>query len=245
MISGILTVLWKEVKEYSQQRGSSRGTALMLGIPILILGIVMPLQFGKAWIESPISLIAWSWIPLFLAINVIADSIAGERERHTLETLLASRLSDTSILFGKLFASMLYALFFTFLIIVVGIITVNVRYFGGSIIFFPLSFLAVGITSSILGTGFAVSAGILFSLRAATVRQAQQTLSLGIILVAVLPSMLFTIFPAGMKESIGAWIESIDGELAVMIIFGFFLILDGFLILLSMKRFKRQKLAVD
>ena len=118
MISDILTVLWKEVREFSQQRGSSRGTALMLGIPILILGIVMPLQFGKAWIESPISLIAWSWIPLFLAINVIADSIAGERERHTLETLLSSRLSDTSILFGKFFASMFYALFLTFLIVV-------------------------------------------------------------------------------------------------------------------------------
>ena len=62
MISDILTVIWKEAKEYTQQRGSSRGTALMIGVPLLILGIVMPLQFGKAWIQSPVSLIAWAWI---------------------------------------------------------------------------------------------------------------------------------------------------------------------------------------
>ena len=135
MISDILTVIWKEAKEYTQQRGSSRGTALMIVVPLLILGIVMPLQFGKAWIQSPVSLIAWAWIPLLLAIQIIADSIAGERERHTLETLLASRLSDTAILLGKLFASMLYALVMTFLIIITGIITVNLRFFGGGIIF--------------------------------------------------------------------------------------------------------------
>ena len=245
MISDILTVIWKEAKEYTQQRGSSRGTALMIGVPLLILGIVMPLQFGKAWIQSPVSLIAWAWIPLLLAINVIADSIAGERERHTLETLLASRLSDTAILLGKLFASMLYALVMTFLIIITGIITVNLRFFGGGIIFFPVSFLAVGMLASILGTGFAVSAGILVSLRAATVRQAQQTLSFGIILVAVLPSMLFTVLPVGMRKSIGSRLDSVDGVQAAVIIFGFLLVLDVVLVLLSMKRFKREKLAVE
>jgi ABC-2 type transport system permease protein len=245
MISDIVTIIWKEIKEYSQQRGSTRGTALTLGIPLLILGIVMPLQFGKVWIHSPVSLIAWAWIPLLIAISVIADSIAGERERHTLETLLASRLSDTAILMGKFFASMLYALTMTFLIIITGIITVNLRFYGGGIIFFPLGFLAVGILASILGTGFAVSAGILVSLKAATVRQAQQTLSFGIILVAVLPPMLFTVLPAWMRKSIGAWLDSIDSVMAAGIIFGFLLALDIVLVLLSMRRFKREKLAVE
>ena len=36
---------------------------------------------------------------------MIADGIPGERERHTLETLLASRLSDRSILLGKVMAA--------------------------------------------------------------------------------------------------------------------------------------------
>ena len=34
--------------------------------------------------------------------SLVADSFAGERERHTLETLLASRLPDRAILAGKL-----------------------------------------------------------------------------------------------------------------------------------------------
>jgi ABC-type Na+ efflux pump permease subunit len=35
---------------------------------------------------------------------MITDSIAGERERQTLETLLASRLPDRAILLGKVAA---------------------------------------------------------------------------------------------------------------------------------------------
>ncbi|MDP2984349.1 MAG: ABC transporter permease subunit [Candidatus Latescibacter sp.] len=245
MISDILTVIWKEAKEYFHQRGSSRSTVLMMVVPLLVLGIVMPLQFGKAWIQSPVSLIAWTWIPLLLAVNIIADSIAGERERHTLETLLASRLSDTAILLGKLFASMLYALVMTFLIIITGIITVNLRFFGGGIIFLPVSFLAVGMLASILGTGFAVSAGILVSLRAATVRQALQTLSFGIIIISVLPTMLYTLLPSVMRKSISLWLDSVNGVHAAAVIFGFLFALDMVLVMLSMKRFKREKLAVE
>ena len=40
--------------------------------------------------------VMWMWFSLLLVINVVADSFAGERERHTLETLLASRLSWVS-----------------------------------------------------------------------------------------------------------------------------------------------------
>ena len=44
-----------------------------------------------------------------MIISFIGDAIAGERERHTLETLLASRMPDRAILLGKVIAIVLYA----------------------------------------------------------------------------------------------------------------------------------------
>ena len=67
---------------------------------------------------------------------VIADSFAGERERHTLETLLASRLSDHSILFGKIAASMAYGWLISLSCILAGAITVNIVNWHGQIFIF-------------------------------------------------------------------------------------------------------------
>lgn len=48
--------------------------------------------------------VVWAALPITLAGAMITDSIAGERERQTLETLLASRLPDRAILLGKVAA---------------------------------------------------------------------------------------------------------------------------------------------
>jgi len=70
----------------------------------------------------------WAWVPLFLVMGVIAYSFAGDRERHTLETLLASRLSNRAILLGKIAAAVGYALRVTLLSLAAGLVTVNVAH---------------------------------------------------------------------------------------------------------------------
>ena len=72
---------------------------------IAVFGVFLPLQNGASWVTSPITMVYWAWMPLMLVTGVIADSFAGERERHTLETLLASRLPDRAILLGKVAAA--------------------------------------------------------------------------------------------------------------------------------------------
>lgn len=242
MISDLLTVMRKEGIELLHLRGSLRGTITVTLLPILILGIIFPLQFGREWAESPITLIAWAWIPLLFTTTVIADSIAGERERHTLETLLASRLPDRAILFGKLLTSMFYGLAITTLVVFAGLITVNIAHSGEGLILPDPRFLLAGLAVGILGTGFASSAGILVSLRAATVRQAQQTLSFGIIIVAMLPGLLVNVLPAETKARIFGSIDTMDPMLAGLAAAAFFLLLDGALMILAMKKFKRTKL---
>jgi ABC-2 type transport system permease protein len=242
MMTDILTMLRKEWLEYMHMRGSGKGTFFSMVVPLLIIGIFLPLQFGRLWIESPASLVAWAWLPLLLTTMVIADSIAGERERHTLETLLASRLSDRAILFGKLLASMLYALSLTLLIILAGLVTVNIAHADQGFVFFKASMLLAGFLSSFLGTAFASSLGILVSLRAATVRQAQQTLSFGVIIIAVLPTLLINVLPPDLRADIIVALESMNATLVAVGAIAFFFLIDMVLIAWAVRRFKRGRL---
>ena len=99
MFKDIVTIIQKDLKEILSTRGNRKTGLISLGIMVAVIGIFMPMQSGTAWFTEPILPLVWSWFPVFLMISMVTDSIAGERERNTLETLLASRLSDRSILF--------------------------------------------------------------------------------------------------------------------------------------------------
>src|SRR5215207_5614395 len=96
MLTDISTVIWKEWKEFLGQRS----TLLSMLFFLAVFAGLLPLQAGERWVDSPLSVANLVFVPLFFVLTVIADSFAGERERHTLDTLLASRLTDRAILFG-------------------------------------------------------------------------------------------------------------------------------------------------
>src|SRR2546425_5506608 len=106
-MSDILTMVWKESKDLLFQ-GGWRSLIRPL-IVVGIMGIYLPLQLGPQWVDlTPIGMILLLWIPFFVIISFIGDVIAGERERHTLETLLASRMPDRAILLGKVIVTVGY-----------------------------------------------------------------------------------------------------------------------------------------
>ena len=130
MITDIITVARKELRELliiGDPRGRSKFSLLIV---IAIFGIVLPLQNGTDWITSPISIAVGAWIPLLWVSSIVADSFAGERERHTLESLLATRLSDRAILFGKLLASLVFGLLMTWTILLISLLTIYIAFAG-------------------------------------------------------------------------------------------------------------------
>ena len=163
MITDILTVAWKELREMLVQ-GDPRGRSKMsLILLVVIFGIVLPLQNGRDWINSPISILVWGWMPFLWVSGIVADSFAGERERHTLKSLLSTRLSDRAILFGKLLAALLYGCILTWIILLVSLITVNVAYARGGAAAFPAAIInrsgrvhgaCLGFGGQHRGTGF-------------------------------------------------------------------------------------------
>jgi ABC-2 type transport system permease protein len=239
----IITIIWKEWKEVLLQ-GGSRGRYWPF-LFILIVGIILPSQGGTIWIDTPAGLILSLWMPLLLVNNLIADSFAGERERNTLETLLASRLSDLSILLGKILASAIYAWGMTMIVMLVVLVTVNVQSWQGQIRLYSTDVLLGAPILAFLSALFSTLVGVLISLRASSVRQAQQTLGLAVMLLVFVPSIGINLIPDEWMASIGQWLiglNVIQGAFTLGIII---LALDGFLFLLARSRFQRSELILD
>src|SRR5207247_1194445 len=100
----------------------------------VVLGIFVPLRMSPERYFNPFQLLIYAFFSAVVITTVIADSFAGERERHTLETLLASRLSDRAILFGKIAASIAYGWVIAMLCVLAGTITVNVANWQGQVL---------------------------------------------------------------------------------------------------------------
>jgi ABC-2 type transport system permease protein len=195
---------------------------------------------GRDWITSPVMAVAWAWVPMFLVSTVIADAFAGERERHTLETLLATRLPEHAILFGKMAAAIGYALGMCTVSLVLGLVAVNVAFPDGGLVLYSGRTVAGMIAAGLLGAVLVAALGSIISLRAATVKQAQQTLG-GMIFV------LFLVPAVGVK-----WLwkdRNIDvmeraaaaGYLGVAFV-GLLVLADVALILFALSRFRRERI---
>ena len=78
------------------------------------------------------------WIPFFVIISFIGDAIAGERERHTLETLLASCMPDRAILLGKVLAVVFYAWGMGVISLLPGLVLVDLFRTQGDWVLYPL-----------------------------------------------------------------------------------------------------------
>jgi len=247
MIADILAVLWKEMKELSlrQGRGLGRGLLGTLIIP-LVFGIFLPWQEGRRWVStSPFPLIFSVWMPLLFVSSVVADSFAGERERHTLETLLASRLSEGAILFGKLAAAVSYAWGMTMISLLLGLVTVNLIYGRGELLLYPAETAGSMVLLSLLGAGLMGGIGVLVSLRSPTVRQAQQVMSL--VSMVLLFGVIYGLraLPLAWREALLRPLLAAGVKQVVLFALAALLLLDGVLLAAAMARFRRARLILD
>jgi ABC-2 type transport system permease protein len=240
------TVFWKEWKEIVLERSAGGSGSLRPLILVAALGIFVPFRMGPERFFSPYPLLIYAFFSAVVITAVIADAFAGERERHTLETLLASRLSDRAILLGKVAASLAYGWLIAILCVLAGCITVNALNWHGHVLLYhdAASWLILLLGPPLAG-GAVSASGVLVSLHASTVRQAQQTMTVAILLLG-----LAMIFGANMLPlSWRAWFGEIlvNWSLAELVLAaaGVMLFVDIGLLLAGMARFQRARLILD
>lgn len=195
MLTDLWTVMWKEGREVLRMGGRRRRAVVRLIVAIGALGVIWPWQLGPQFITTPIGVLLAAFTSAMHVAGVVPDSFAGERERHTLETLLASRLSDRAILFGKLAALLVYGLCAAVIVLLFGWATVNIIHREGAILFYQVSSLVAAAAFSIIAAGFMGAVGVLISLRAATVKQAQQILATLMLVLVFAPMIALPAIP--------------------------------------------------
>ncbi len=142
------------------------GFIRLIVVYVGILGLYLP-----SAIENPnLALIPFVFIPLYMSGLMGIDSIAGERERGTLETLLSSPLKPLSLLTGKILFSAFAGTGFLILSLGVSILFRSVR---GMALPTPHSVMSVLFLCLVSG-GFGAALGMHVSLKARSSRSAQQ-----------------------------------------------------------------------
>jgi ABC-2 type transport system permease protein len=237
-MNDIWTMIWKETKDSILQGGL---TALVRPVLLMgILGIIFPLRFGLQWLAlAPLVVGIVVYFPLLLVLSFVGDSIAGERERHTLETLLASRISDSAIVLGKIIVTTVYAWSTALLGLLLGLVVANLSKGQGSWQFYThvdllLEVLGLSLLTGLLGA----SGGVLISMRSATVRQAQQLVLVAMLVLAGGGVLLSRFLPADVISSLS---ESQLWLIAIAVL----AVLDLILLGVSLVSFRRTRLMMS
>jgi ABC-2 type transport system permease protein len=245
MVADFRAILWKEWRENIMQYGSVKKWLFNMSLIVGVIGIFLPLQLGAVMVES-VSMLLWLWMPLFLIMNAIADSIAGERERHTLETLLASRLSDSTILLGKMAVPIFQGWVMTQLSALLAFITVNLANSESRLIMYPMPVIVgVLILPLVIGLLFA-GIGVLASTHARTVRQAYQRMIIPLLAMVMLPSFLIALLPQDILSQFYSFTfaqEKLGIILLIVVII--ILVFDMGIITVVFRRFHRSRLIAN
>ena len=245
MIRDVWTVVWKEWQEFRDQLLSLRRGGLSALILALILGVVAPVQLGAEWVQSKIIVAYWPFLAATMVSSLIADSVAGERERHTLETLLASRLSDSAIVIGKIIAAVLYGLGFAVANLVLGLIAVNIAHSETAPILFSAQRLVATIILTVLASLLMAGIGVFISLRASTVKQAQQAFGIAIIVLTMGPLLAFNALSLETRDRLATGVASLGETRIIAYAVAILGLLSVIVIAGALIRFRRGKLALD
>jgi ABC-2 type transport system permease protein len=163
--------------------------------------------------------------------------VSGTRWRHCSPP-------GSPILFGKVAAATLYGWLAAVLVAVLGLVTANLAAGGDGPRFYAPAVLGGGLVLSLLVALLAAAGGCLVSLRAGTVRQAQQVMGL-ISIVFVIPVVVVPLLPGAVRQGLFALLTSTSpGRLAA----GAVLLLaltDAALVALALVRFRRARLMLD
>lgn len=242
MIRDLHTVAWKEWQEYLQQErirrfGLLRGLAFVAAGGVF-LGWQLDPDFGRSWLTVMLT----AFLSIMFVTTVIPDSFAGERERHTLETLLASRLSDRAILLGKVAAAVSYGWAIALGVLPAGIVAANLFHGEPGLPWFSAGVVLSAVALSLLGGLVIAAAGVQISLYAPTARHAHQRLGFVILAIFMMPALAVPALPPAWRAALLAWLERVDLVPVVAGALGALALVGVVLLLVALRRLHRTRL---
>ena len=205
----VYTVLRKELIELIGDRESLSGPLVQGGIVLFTVGVLVPSLGKSIWTDPNAPVVLFQLFPATIASMIAADAFAGERERGTLETLLATPLEESAVFVGKTLAALSVGLFVSVSSLVCALVVANIRF--GATMLSPRAFASV-IVGSIAASLFTSSVAVAISSRVAVARSAQQ--------IAAMAAIMFVFGSATLLEQAPALsagtLMLVDGSVAIV-----------------------------
>ena len=251
-MTDILTVARKELREIVGGGSGRKGLFRELFF-VFLFGVFFPLSQSEAWRSGAMPTVFVFMIPLLLAGPYVADTFAGERERKTLETLLATRLPDSSIYLGKIIAVCTYAWAVTQLIVLASLVALNLVGDGngatagdGRWFVYPAAVWAGTLAGSYASALLISGIGTFISLRSETVRAAHQAMMIPLFVLIFGGSFgigaVWRQLSPETQLSLMGWASGISALEGILGFVALLLVVDVFLLSLGVRRFRRGKL---
>ncbi|MGB2895112.1 MAG: hypothetical protein WBB65_02965, partial [Anaerolineales bacterium] len=128
------------------------------------------------------------------------------------------------------------------------LVMVNITHWDGQVLFYTPIMTLANVAISLLLASLVASIGVLISLRAATVQEAQQSLMTAtlfpLILLQMIPLLLLNLVPNG-KAILKELVEAANPTQIILIVIALLVVLDLALLVMAMVRFKRARLILD
>ncbi len=171
-------------------------------------------------------------IPLMSSSVIASYSFAGEKERRTIEALLATPISDSELILGKILASFIPSLFVTILSFIIYSIIVDIlsfNIFSGKLLLPNVLWLILIFGLSPVVAFASIGLTVMVSAKAKGFREAQQ--------ISVI--LLIPIFILIFGQATGFFFL---GPLMLIALTDIFVIADVFLFYISVKLFRREEI---
>ncbi len=237
----ILTIMRKEWREIlnASGSGSSTRTNVAVGTAMLIFCVGLAVLMPSDVIAHP-AVLSVTTIPYIIILAAVVDSFPGERERHTLETLLASAIPDEALLLGKILASVVWSWVFVLLILAAVLIGANVKNYPTM---YPPSTLVAALIATPLSLVLFSTAGVLVCMKLPTVRAAQPRVTAMFMGVFILAVILGKVMPEEWRQQAKTMISNESSRLYAFATQTVILVvLNLILLVFAMMRFRRSRL---
>jgi ABC-type Na+ efflux pump permease subunit len=228
------TVLTTSISQADQQSGNQSINQTLAGLPPSVQTEVAGMTENQAmayivllYLFAPFFLI----IPLMASSVIASDSFAGEKERKTIEALLATPISDSELLMGKILVAFIPAMLVTLMAFGIYFAIINASFVSmiGRLILPNLSWILLIflLTPTLALAGIGIT--VIISARVKGFREAQQ-----ISAIMVLP-ILFIFF--GQASGL-----LFLGPLNIILITAALALLDFLIFRLGLGMFRREEI---
>jgi ABC-2 type transport system permease protein len=237
----ILTIMrkeWREIVSASGPVSTTKMNLIVLTAMLIFCAVIAALMPADVTLRPGVLVV--TMVAYIVVLTSICDSFPGERERHTIETLLASAIPDEALLLGKILGSVIYSWAFVVLILVTILIGANIRNFPAM---YPASILIAALIATPLLLLLFSTAGVLLCMRLPTVRAAQARVT-GATLAFFIAGVIFSKFmPDGWRQQVSAMMSNESSRLsAVATQVVALVVLNVTLLVFAMMRFRRSRL---